>query len=434
MSINGHRIRIPGRGLANIPAALAVALACTGAPQAAPAEVAFPKTVKLVIGTGTGGGFTNYGRLAAKYLRLHLPGKPTVIVQNMPGAGGIKSLDWLARAAARDGSAIATMPSGALFAKIMGIKRIKFNAAEFQYLISVDKLRNMLVVWHTTPYRSVRDLFEKRVIIGNSGKPSAMVPAMLNRLIGSKFKVISGYPGAGSIGLAMARGEVDGVINYTWSSITSTKPQWLKDKKVRILMQVTFSPSNDPRLKDVPVLASFVNDAESKAMLEVILAKQVVGRAFMAPREVPAGIVGIYRSVFTSIVNDKAFLAEAKKRKLTISPASGEEIGAFVKRIYATPKPTIERMYAEMKAAEKTFTKRKSNYYTARAKLLAIKRKGRRIEFMEKGKRVQANVSGRRTAVTIAGKKARGRALEAGMDCAITYEGNKTLARTVACR
>ncbi len=414
-------------------AALAVAVAVAGLPGQAPADEAFPKKVNLVIGTGTGGGYTNYGRLTAKYLRMHLPGKPSVIVQNMPGAGGIKSLDWLGRAAARDGSAIATMPSGAVFAKIMGIKGIKYDATRFNYLITVDMLRNVLIVWHTTPYKSVRDLFEKRVIVGNSGKPSAMVPAMLNRLIGSKFKVISGYPGTGSIGLAMARGEVDGVINYTWSSVTSTKPQWLKEKKVRILMQVTFSPSDDPRLKDVPVLASYVKDAESRAILEVILAKQVVGRGFIAPPDVPAGIVGTYRKVLTQIVKDKAFLAEAKRRKLTVSPTSGEEIEKFVKRIYATPQSTLDRMFAEMKAAEKTFTKRKTHYYTARAKLTAIKGKGRRIEFMEKGKRVQASLSGGGTKVTIGGKRVKGRQLKAGMDCAITYEGDRTVAKTVAC-
>jgi tripartite-type tricarboxylate transporter receptor subunit TctC len=417
----------------NVCACLCIAAVGLAVSAAVQAQDKFPKKVRLVIGTGTGGGFTNYGRLTAKHLKKHLPGKPTVIVQNMPGAGGIKSLDWLYRAAPKDGSAIATMPSGALFAKIMGIKRIKYDATRFNFLISVDRLRNVLVVWHKTPYKSIRDLFEKSVIIGNSGKPSAMVPAMLNRLIGSKFKVISGYPGTGSIGLAMERGEVDGVINYTWSSITGTKAYWLTGKKIRVLMQVTFSPSTDPRLKDVPTLATFVKNQESRDILEVILAKQVVGRAFMAPQGVPAGIVGTYRKVLTKIVNDRDFLAEAKRRKLTISPTSGEDIRKFVKRIHATPKATIERMYAEMKLAEKSFTKRKTNYYTVQAKLVKIKRKGRRIQFMDKGKSVQASVSGRSTKITIAGRKARSKKLKVGMACAITYEGHKSVAKTIKC-
>ncbi|MFT5539987.1 MAG: tripartite-type tricarboxylate transporter receptor subunit TctC, partial [Alphaproteobacteria bacterium] len=396
------------------------------------AQDKFPRTVKLIIGTGTGGGFTNYARLTAKHLKKHLPGKPTIVVQNMPGAGGIKSVDWLYHTAPKDGSAIATMPSGALFAKIMGVKRIKHDATRFNYLISVDRLRNMLVVWHTTPYKSINDLFEKQVIIGNSGKPSAMVPAMLNRLIGSKFKVISGYPGTGSIGLAMERGEVDGVINYTWSTITSTKAHWLAKKKIRVLMQVTFKPSNDPRLKGVPTLSKFVKDQESRDILEILLAKQVVGRAFMAPAGVPAGVVNTYRKVLTKIVNDSTYLAEAKKRKLTISVTSGEDIDKFIKRIYATPKATVDKMYAEMKLAEKSFTKRKTNYYTAQAKLVKIKRKGHSIQFMEKGKLVQAN-SGRSTKITIAGKKAKGQKLKVGMDCAITYEGDRSVAKTIKC-
>ena len=242
-----------------------------------------------------------------------------------------------------------------------------------------------------------------------------------------------GYPGTGSIGLAMERGEVDGVINYTWSSITGTKPHWISGNKIRVLMQVTFQPSTDPRLKDVPTLERFVKDKESRSILEILLAKQVVGRAFIAPEGVPPGIVDTYRKVLTKIVNDSAYLAEAKRRKLTISPTSGEDIAKFVKRIYATPKATVEKFHAEMNQAAKSFTKRKTHYYTAQAKLVNIKRKGRRIQFMEKGKLVQANVSGGGTKITIGGKKAKGKKLKVGMDCAITYEGHRSVAKTIKC-
>ncbi len=414
---------------------VALCAATLGLALSAPsqAQEKFPRTVKLVIGTGTGGGFTSYARLTAKHLKKHLPGNPTIVVQNMPGAGGVKSLYWLYSAAPKDGSAIATMPSGALFAKIQGLPNIKYVATRFNYLISVDRLRNMLIVWHKTPFKTTKDLFEKQVIIGNSGGTSAMIPAMLNRLIGTKFKVISGYPGTGSIGLAMERGEVDGVINYSWSSITGTKAYWLTGKKIRVLMQVTFNPSTDPRVKDVPSISKFVKDKESRAILEILLAKQVVGRAFIAPPGVSAGLVATYRKVLTKIVNDAAFLAEAKKRRLTINPTPGQDIAKFVERIYATPQATIAKMYAEMQAAKKSFVKRKTNYYTVQAKLVKIKRKGRRIQFMEKGKSVQASVSGRSTKITIGGKKARGKKLKVGMDCAITFEGHRSVAKTIKC-
>ena len=420
--------------LGNVCVSLCIAAVGFIVPAASQAQDKFPRTVKLVIGTGTGGGFNNYGRLTAKHLKKHLPGKPTIIVQNMPGAGGIRSLDWLHRAAPKDGSAIVTMPSASLFAKIMGIKQVKYDATRFNYLISVDRLRNMLVLWHTTPFRNIKDLFQKQVIIGNSSKASAMVPAMLNRLIGSRFKVISGYPGTGSIGLAMERGEVDGVINYTWSSITGTKPHWLSGNKIRILMQVTFQPSGDPRLKDVPTLESFVKDKESRSILEILLAKQVVGRAFIAPEGVPAVIIATYRKVLTKIVRDSAYLSEAKRKKLTISPTSGEEISRFINHIYATPKVTVKKLHVEMKLAAKSFQKRKTNYYTVQAKLVKIKRKGRRIQFKEKGKSVQASVSGRKTKITISGKKARSKKLKVGMSCAITYEGHKSVAKTIKCK
>ena len=176
-----------------------------------------------------------------------------------------------------------------------------------------------------------------------------------------------------------------------------------------------------------------MKDQESRAILEILLAKQVVGRAFIAPPGVSAGLVATYRKVLTKIVNDAAFLAEAKKRRLTINPTPGQDIAKFVERIYATPQATIAKMYAEMQAAKKSFVKRKTNYYTVQAKLVKIKRKGRRIQFLDKGKPVQASVSGRSTKITIGGKKARGKKLKVGMDCAITFEGHRSVAKTIKC-
>lgn len=320
------------------------------APSAAAAQTPVPRQITIVVGTGPGGGFDEYARLLAKHMDKQFPGKPTTIVQNMPGAGGIRSLSWLAAAAPRDGSAVATMSSSAVYAPMQGLPGATYDATKFNYLISLDRLSNFLIVWHTTPYKSADDAFTKPIIIANAAGPTAVMPVMYNRLLGTKFKVVTGYTGTNDVLVALERGEGEGAFNLSWSSIIS-HPRLLNEKLIRVLMQFTFNPVEDPRLAGVPTLKDYVKDGIEKDMLEMLLAKDETGRAIIAPPGLPPDLVSLYRDSLMKIVSDPAFQTDAASRQMPLMIQSGDKVEADIKRIYAMPESTVARLQEEMKRA-----------------------------------------------------------------------------------
>jgi tripartite-type tricarboxylate transporter receptor subunit TctC len=332
----------------HVLAGVALAMAAFVSPAAA--DTPFPKQITIVVGVGPGGGFDEYARLLAKYMERQLPGKPSMVVQNMPGAGGIRSLSWLAMAAPRDGSAMATMSSSAVFAPLQGLPGATYDATQFNYLISLDRLSNFLIVWHTTPYTSAKDAFDKSIIIANASGPTAIMPFMYNRLLGTKFKVVTGYTGTNDVLVALERGEGEGAFNLSWSSIIS-HPRLLDEKLIRVLMQFTFNPVEDPRLAGVPTLNDYVKDGIEKDMLRILLAKDETGRAIIAPPGVPVDLVHAYRENLQQIANDPGFREEAGKRQLPLMIQSGEKVEDDIKRIYAMPASTVTRLQEEMKRA-----------------------------------------------------------------------------------
>jgi tripartite-type tricarboxylate transporter receptor subunit TctC len=312
--------------------------------------VELPKEIRFIVGTGAGGGFDQYARLLAKYMETDFVEKPTVIIQNMPGAGGIRSLSWLASVAPKDGSTIATMSSSAVFAPLLGQRGATYDAKGFNYLISLDRLNNFLLVWHTTPFTSADDAFTKEIIIGNSSGPSAMMPMMYNRLLGTKFKVVKGYRGTNDTLLAVERGEAQGAFNLSWSSIVS-HPRLLPDKLIRILLQLTFSPVDDSRLADVPTLNKYVKDGPDKDMLEILLAKDEMGRTIIAPQDMPRAVVREYRDRLMKMVKSDKFVAEAKAHQMPLSIIGGDDLDSYVKRMYGKPQATIKRLREEIALA-----------------------------------------------------------------------------------
>lgn len=320
--------------------------------------VELPNQIRFIVGTGAGGGFDQYARLVAKYMETDFVEKPTVIIQNMPGAGGIRSLNWLASVAPKDGSTIATMSSAAVFAPLLGQPGATYDAKAFSYLISLDRLDNFLLVWHTTPFTSADEAFTKEIIIGNSSGPSAIMPMMYNRLLGTKFKVIKGYRGTNDTLLAIERGEAQGAFNLSWSSIVS-HPRLLPEKLVRVLLQLTFNPVDDPRLADVPTLNKYVKDGPDKDMLEILLAKDEMGRTIIAPQDTPREIVREYRDRLMQIVKSEKFVAEAKDHQMPLSVKAGDELDQYVKRIYSKPEATIKRLREELALATREIKDKK---------------------------------------------------------------------------
>jgi tripartite-type tricarboxylate transporter receptor subunit TctC len=301
--------------------------------------------VSLIVGTGAGGGYDAYARLVSMHLGRFLPGNPNIIVKNMAGAGGIVASNWLYNVAPKDGTVIATVPGTAIFQPLLGNAQGKFDARKFTWLANLNFLGNVVIVWHTAPFTNVKDLFEKDVVVGAAAGVDVM-PSFLNRIIGTKFKIIGSYPGTTEVFLAMERGEVDGIVGIGLDSLKATKADWIRDKKVRMLMQITARPQ--PGLSDVPFLMDFVKNQEDRQVLELALAKQDLGRPYLAPPAIPAERAKLFQEAFISISKDSQFTAEAERLKLDLLFTPGEEVAHFVGKIYDSPPKIVERAIREL--------------------------------------------------------------------------------------
>ena len=309
-------------------------------------------TVSVSIASGTGGGYDTYGRLAARHLGKYLPGNPAMVPRNQPGAGGVVLANAMYNVAPKDGSAIAILQAGTPFEPLFGNQQAKFDPQKFNWLISLNKLVNIGVFWHTTRIKTMNDLLTGQVLVGSSGGGNAsteVYPNLLNNLAGTKFKVISGYSGTGETGLAMERGEVEGIVGTELSSLRATRPDWIRDKKVRIVIQIALTKSAE--LPDVPSVVDLIKDEEGRQVVELLLARQEHGRVFLAPPGVPADVVATLRDAFMKMAKDPALLADAEKLHADIVVNSGDEVSALITKTYAAPKPLVERAIAEFKKA-----------------------------------------------------------------------------------
>lgn len=308
-----------------------------------------PSQISLVIATGPGGGYDLYGRLTAQHLGRFLPGQPAIVARNMPGGGSIVAGNWLYNSAPRDGSAIAILQNGTAFAPLFGVTQAQFQGDKFTWLASLNRLVNIGLVWHETPFRDVKDIFEKEIVLGSSGGNTSALPNILNSLLGTKFKIVAGYKSTNDVTLAMERKEVDGLLGTSWDSFKATKSDWVRDNKARVLLQVSFD--GHPELAGVPNLSGLVTRAEDRELLEVVLARQIYGRPFAAPPGIPASTAKMLQGAFAQMAADKEFLADADKRRAEIIYNSGDEIRGLVERIYASPRPLIERAIVELNKA-----------------------------------------------------------------------------------
>lgn len=308
-----------------------------------------PSQISLVISSGPGGGYDLYGRLAAQHLGRFLPGKPTIVPRNMPGGGSVVAANWLYNSAPRDGAAIAILQNGTAFEPLFGVTQAQYEGDKFTWLASLNKLVNIGLVWHETSYRDLRDVFEKEIVLGSSGGNTSTLPNMLNSLIGTKFKVVAGYKSTNDVTLAMERREVDGLLGTSWDSFKATKSDWVRDRKARVLLQVSFD--KHPELDGVPNLVGLTRSDDDRELLEVVLARQIYGRPFAAPPGIPNETAAILKAAFVKMGSDRDFLAEADKRQAEILVNTGDEVRALVERVYRTPRSVIERAILELKKA-----------------------------------------------------------------------------------
>jgi tripartite-type tricarboxylate transporter receptor subunit TctC len=331
------------RGLA---AAAFMLLAASSGWAQSPAEFYKGKTVELYIGYSVGGGYDLYARMLARYLGRHIPGNPTVVPKNMEGAGSLRLANWLYNIGPKDGTAIATIGRGTGFDPILGNAKAQFDGTKFTWIGSANNEVSVCGAWHTSGIKSFNDLLTKELVVGgtSSSADTDQFPKIVNGVLGTKMRIVTGYPGGNDVGLAMERGEVQGRCGWSWSSVMSTHKQWYDEKKFIVLMQLALE--KHPDLPDVPLIVDLAKTDEQRQLLRLIFARQVMGRPYLAPPGIPRDRADALRKAFMDTMTDKDFLADAEKAKMEITPVAGDRLEALVKEIYATPKPVAEKAAA----------------------------------------------------------------------------------------
>jgi tripartite-type tricarboxylate transporter receptor subunit TctC len=300
------------------------------------------KQISWILSAGEGGGYSSYARTFAPYLSAHMPGKPTIVVQNMPGGGGIRAMNHLYSVAPKDGTTIGLVHSSVPFAPLYGISGAQFDPRQMNWIGSIATASSMCVAWHGSGIKSWQDLMDKEFIVGGTGAGSRMetLPKMVNELFGTKIKIISGYKGGNDVFLAMERGELHGRCGGLVSSINSTRPDWFPQKKV--LVPVMIAIERNPLFRDVPAIIEFAKDERTRQILQLTLTPQEMDRPILTPPGVPAERVAALRAAFHAAMNDPGFMEDAKKQGLEIDEVSGEKVAELIKGAYAMPAEIIK--------------------------------------------------------------------------------------------
>jgi tripartite-type tricarboxylate transporter receptor subunit TctC len=317
------------------------------APAAGAADYFKGKTVTITVGSSAGGGYDGYARFLARHWGRLLPGNPNFIVKNMPGAGSLKATNFIYNVAAKDGTQVGAVQNGIIFEplfKVMGSgDDAKFDATKLSWIGAVTKETAVMVVWQTGPYKSVADVRKAKVRTGASGPTTSygVYPRLMNATMGTNIQVIMGYSGTSDISLALERGEIDAMTGWDFSSVASTKGQWLKEKKIRILVQ--FAKKRHPQMPDVPLASELTTSKLNRDVLELISARQEIGRPYIAPPGVPAEAITPLRTAFSAMMKDKTFLDDAKKSRTEVMPSDHEEALASVKAAFAASPEVVAR-------------------------------------------------------------------------------------------
>ena len=301
------------------------------------------KVVRLILGVGVGSGYDINARMLARYLPKYIPGHPTVIVQNQPGAGSLTMTNQLYAAGPFDGTAIGASFNGLPTAPLLQPTGARFEAIKLNWIGSSNREAQVMYVWHTAPIQTLDDLKTKEMIVGAQAPGSTQYdyPKLAEKLFGWKFKIITGYESTPKIHLALERGEVHGTW-ANWSTLKALAEAWVKEKKVRILSQ--WALRKHPELPDVPLILDQAKTEEQRQALNLALARLEFGRPFFMPPNVPAERVAAIRHAFDAAMKDKDLLAEAGKLKIEVDPLTGEQVAALIGKLYQTPAETVARV------------------------------------------------------------------------------------------
>jgi len=326
-------------------AVAAAVLTLNHAAFAAVADFYRGKTLSLVISTTTGTSYDLMGRTLARHLPKYIPGNPGIIVQNMPGAGGLTAANYLYRVAPRDGTVLAGLQGTLPFDPLLGIKEAKFDATKFNWLGSASAEVCLQIVRAEAHVDGIDDLKSRDVVVGASGNASqpAYFARLLNQVLGTRFKIVLGYPGQNDVFLAMERGEVDGHTCVYYSALVATRPAWLKDHKVKVLLQS--GPEKEPEVGDVPFALDLVRNPEDKLLMNAAFAPLALGRPYAMPPDVPADRVEAMRKAMAAVMKDETFAHEIKALNLQIhGPRTGAQVQSLVASTNALSPRVMSRL------------------------------------------------------------------------------------------
>jgi tripartite-type tricarboxylate transporter receptor subunit TctC len=306
------------------------------------------KTIRIIVGVGVGSGYDLNARVLARYLPAHIPGNPTVIVQNQPGAGSLAMTNALYNSGPFDGTVIGASFNGMPTTPLLQPSGARFDPVKLIWLGSTNRETQITYVWHTAPVHKLDDLFTTELIVGAQAPGSTQYdfPILLNHLFGSKFKVVTGYESTPKIHLAMESGEVQGNGATNWSTVKALNSNWLEEKKIRLIVQ--WGLKKHPDLPDVPLILELAKSTADRQALELALARLEFGRPFFLPPNVPPERVEALRRAFDATLKDPAFLADADKSKIEIDPLTGAQVAALVEQVSRTPADTVARVRAAM--------------------------------------------------------------------------------------
>lgn len=297
------------------------------------------KTITINVGSTSGGGYDLDARVISRHMGRFIPGNPGVVVQNVPGARGLTNVNRVYAAGKRDGTVATVVQRGLISAPWLAPQGVQFDAAKFNWLFSTASEPGVAIIWHTSKAFGLKDLREQEIVVGGAGD-STILPQVFNFTAGTKFKMVSGYPGTADVVLAMQRNEIDGIGYYTWSNIGARNPDWLTEKKVRVLLQTGVKRS--PELPDVPTIAELATSPEMRQVQDLWLAPLETARPYAMPPEVPRERVEAVRKAFFAMVKDAEFLGDAKKAGMTVDPRTAEDIERLIARFQAVPQAVLE--------------------------------------------------------------------------------------------
>jgi tripartite-type tricarboxylate transporter receptor subunit TctC len=319
------------------------ALLAAATPAAAFAQDFYKdRQISMLVASGVGGGYDVYARALGRHMPRHIPGTPVFVARNMPTAGGLTAANTLYNASERDGSVIAALTNGVPMDPLFGVKEAKFDGRKFSWIGSMGKLQNICATWHASPIKTIQDAQAREVVVGASGPTSnsSIMPRIANEVLGTKFRVINGYDPSSGLNKALENGEVEGICGLGWSTLTASRPDWVRDNRLNVLVQFGFEKLAD--LPNVPSALDLVTSAEKRAVLELILVRQETGRPIVGPPDVPADRLAILRRAFDATMKDQEFLTEAKKLQLDIDPLDAAAIEKLLANAYAAPKNIVE--------------------------------------------------------------------------------------------